>query len=280
MQIGVVGIGRMGSALADRLIQQGYQPFLYDLNPSRSRKIQGGIPVAHLEAVAESEIVMLSLPDSPQVKEVVLSEGGLLHLRGSIEGILDFSTINPEIEKEIYLHAINLEISYADAPVSGGVEGARKGTLAILFGGDEAFFKKVCPLLEILGKPSYVGRIGSGQAIKAGSQIFGALAAYGIAEALSLADAYGIDHGLMVEQIKRTSSATSALDTHGPNIVSGNFAEGFPVSLWEKDLRIAGEILHQAGHQGRGVALVRRCLQELIERGEGSLNAAALYINM
>ncbi|HEX2183309.1 MAG TPA: NAD(P)-binding domain-containing protein, partial [Rubrobacteraceae bacterium] len=178
-RIGFIGLGIMGKPMAQNLMDAGYELTVYNRSPQKAQELgEGGASVADSprEVAENSDIIITMLPDSPQVREVVTGEAGVLE--GIAEGslVVDMSTISPVVTEELAEAVKERGASMLDAPVSGGDVGAIEGTLSIMVGGEERDFERARPLFEAMGKTvTHVGPTGAGQVTKAANQVVVAL---------------------------------------------------------------------------------------------------------
>jgi 2-hydroxy-3-oxopropionate reductase len=243
--IGFIGLGLMGRPMASNLVKAGYPVVVHSRSPQPVDALVAlgatrGTSPADIAKQATRIIVMV--PDSPDVEKVLEAEDGVFSAlqRGSI--IIDHSSIAPDVARRLAGRAVALGAQMLDAPVSGGEIGAISGTLSIMVGGDAAAFDAVRPMLDVMGNPEKVVRIGeagSGQLCKVCNQmvIAGNLAI--VAEAFALAKKAGIDAARMREALLGGFAASRVLEVHGERILTGNFKPGFKTKLFAKDLKIA-----------------------------------------
>lgn len=270
----------MGKPMAKRLLAAGHRMRVFN----RSKK-----PVEELvelgaeagrspeDVARESEYTILMLPDSRDVKSVVLGEGGVIAGARSGSVVINMSTISPVTEREIYESLAARRVGYLDAPVTGGTLGAEQGTLVIMVGGDYENFKRAEPILSILGKKiMYMGPCGSGQLTKLCNQISVSLSLLGVCEALLLASRSGLDLRKVIEVISSGAGASWQMANLGPKIVERDFRPGFKAEHLSKDLRITLEIAQELSLPLPGSALVHQLLKSLVARGEGSSGTQAL----
>src|SRR5918997_1563694 len=195
-RVGFIGLGIMGGPMARNLMEAGYGLTVHNRSPEKAEELgEAGATVAETpgEAAENSDVVITMLPDSPQVREVVAGEDGVLEgiSQGSL--IVDMSTISPVVTEELAEAVKQKGASMLDAPVSGGDVGAIEGTLSIMVGGEEADFERASPLFDSMGKTvTHVGPIGAGQVTKAANQVVVALTIEAVSEALVLGSAGGV----------------------------------------------------------------------------------------
>lgn len=240
MKIGFIGLGVMGSPMVRHLANAGHE-IATTLNRS---PLPEGIAARVLPAPAEvaeaSEIVILMLPDTPDVERVLLGDRGVLAgLRpGSL--VIDMSTISPIATRRFAETVGQKGGSYLDAPVSGGQVGAENATLTIMVGGEEADFDRALPLFQIMGKNiTLVGATGAGQTCKLANQIIVALTIEAVSEALVFASKAGCDPARVRQALMGGFAASRVLEVHGERMIKRSFAPGFRLKLHQKDLTLA-----------------------------------------
>lgn len=244
MKIGFIGLGVMGKNMATNLIKNGYKLKVTDLNKDAVNELkemgaEEGQTAA--DVAAESDIIFTSLPNSQIVEGVVTGKGGVLE--GAKEGTIyiDLSSITPKAIQNIAKKASQKGVKVLDAPVSGGVAGAQKGTLTIMVGGDEETFNKALPVLNCIGtKVFHVGDIGAGDTIKLVNNLLLGVNMVAVSEALALGVKAGLKPEVMYDIISQSSGSSYALTAKYKNFIAkGNFAPGFMIDLQYKDLQLA-----------------------------------------
>jgi 2-hydroxy-3-oxopropionate reductase len=250
-KIGFIGLGIMGKPMAKNLLKAGYSLVVYDIVPEAMKDVvkAGAQPASSSKEVAEkSEVVITMLPNSPEVKEAVLGEGGVLEgaQRGTI--LIDMSSIAPLASKEISEKAKAKGVVMLDAPVSGGEPKAIEGTLAIMVGGPKDTFEQVKEILSLMGASvTRVGEIGSGNTTKLANQIIVALNIAAMSEAMVLATKSGVDPEKVFQAIRGGLAGSTVLDAKMPLVLKGNFKPGFRIELHIKDLANALDTAHALG---------------------------------
>lgn len=279
-RIGFIGLGIMGTPMARNLRRAGYELVVHNRSrpPVNALLAEGATDGRSPRAVAERcETVITMLPDSPDVREVVLGAGGVLEgLRpGSV--LIDMSTISPIVTKEIASAVEARGATMIDAPVSGGEKGAIEATLSIMVGGPEAAVAKVRPIFEALGKNIVrIGEVGAGQVAKACNQIVVAVTIQAVGEALTLARKAGVDPARVREALLGGFAQSRILDAHGQRILDRNFAPGFRVRLHQKDLGIALDTGRATGTPLLATALVHEVFGALRAQGMEDLDHSAI----
>jgi len=243
MKIGFVGTGIMGRPMAGHL-QAGGNELLLVAHRSKlpEELIAAGARVcaSAAELAAASDVVILMLPDTPDVESALFAARGVAEgLRGGT-CVIDMSSIDPIATRVFAARIEELACDYVDAPVSGGEVGAKAATLTIMCGADSEVFDRVRPLFALMGKNiTRVGEVGAGQVAKVANQIIVALNIEAVAEALLFATKAGVDPGKVREALLGGFAASRVLEVHGQRMIDRTFAPGFRISLHQKDLNLA-----------------------------------------
>ena len=251
MKIGFIGLGIMGKPMARNLLKAGYELVVHDMNRSPVQELVeiGAEEEFSSKGVAEkTEIIITMLPNSPDVKKVVLGKDGVLEgaKKGTI--LIDMSSIAPLVAREVAAEAAKKGVEMLDAPVSGGEPKAIDGTIAIMVGGPEKIFKQVEDILLVMGSSAVlVGDIGSGNVTKLANQIIVALNIAAMSEAMVLATKAGVDPEKVYQAIRGGLAGSTVLDAKVPLALEGNFKPGFRIELHIKDLMNALDTAHAIG---------------------------------
>jgi 2-hydroxy-3-oxopropionate reductase len=241
-KVGFVGLGIMGTPMAAHIIAGGHQLFLYDHKPPRPELTdKGGLGCASAKEVAQrSDIVILMVPDTPDVGAALFSEKGVAAGLSKGKIVVDMSSISPIETKDYAARIEALGCDYLDAPVSGGEVGAKAASLTIMVGGKAAVFDKVKPLFALLGKNiTHVGEVGDGQTCKVANQIIVALTIEAVGEALLFASKAGADPAKVRQALMGGFANSRILELHGDRMVKRSFDPGFRIELHQKDLNLA-----------------------------------------
>jgi len=280
MKIGFIGLGIMGKPMSKNLIKAGYDLLVYDINKDAVNDVvAAGAKEAESvrEIGATCDIIMTMLPDSPQVKSVVLGDGGLIETIREGTIFIDMSSINPVASKEIAAELEKKGVKMLDAPVSGGEPKAIDGTLAFMVGGPEDVFEKCKPILEAMGSSVVrCGDIGAGNTTKLANQIIVALNIAAVSEAFMLAQKAGVDPHLVFKAIRGGLAGSTVMEAKAPMIMAGNFKPGFKVDLHIKDLNNALSAGHTVGSPLPLTAQVMEMLQTLRADGCGQDDHSAI----
>jgi len=233
----------MGKPMAINLQKAGHQIFLsqhHDQAPAELTEA-GAIGLANPQEVAqEAEFIIVMVPDTPQVEDVLFRADGVAAGVGAGKVVIDMSSISPTATKQFAEKIKAIGAEYLDAPVSGGEVGAKAATLSIMVGGSEAAFERALPLFQAMGKNiTRVGESGDGQTAKVANQIIVALNIQAVAEALLFAAKNGADPAKVREALMGGFAGSKILEVHGERMIKGTFDPGFRISLHQKDLNLA-----------------------------------------
>jgi len=251
--VGFIGLGIMGRPMAANLIAAGHRLFLHSRSGVSQALVEaGGIACADAaEVAARADIVILMVPDTPDVERVLFGARGVAEGLSAGKCVMDMSSISPIATKAFAARIAALGCDYVDAPVSGGEVGAKAASLTIMCGGSEPAFARVMPLLERMGRNiTRVGEVGDGQTCKVCNQIIVALNIEAVAEALVFAAKAGADPARVREALMGGFAASRVLEVHGERMVRRTFDPGFRIELHQKDLSLA-----LAGARAMGMSL-------------------------
>jgi 3-hydroxyisobutyrate dehydrogenase-like beta-hydroxyacid dehydrogenase len=240
--LGFVGVGRMGGAMAGRLIDAGYRLTIHDVNESVVAPLvaRGARAMPSPAAVAsKTETVLVSLPTPEVVRAVALSRSGIAE-GTAVKTFIDLSTTGPRVAAEVAKTLGAKGITAVDAPVSGGPVGALKGTLAVMVAGPCALVERLTPMLEVLGRIFFIGeRPGMGQTMKLVNNLLSATALAATSEAMVMGAKAGLDAGVMLDVINAGSGRNSATQDKFPRcVLPRRFDFGFTHALLHKDVRL------------------------------------------
>ncbi len=272
MKIGLIGLGIMGKPMAKNLLKAGYDLTVNDLNRASVDEVVacGAKAASNAEIGEQCDVVLTMVPNSPQVKAVMLGEDGVAaHMRpGTV--FIDMSSINPVASKEIAAELAKKNIEMLDAPVSGGEPKAVDGTLSFMVGGKQEVFDAYKPMLEAMGASVVrCGEVGAGNTTKLANQIVVACNIQALAEALTLAKMAGVDPELVFQAIRGGLAGSTVMEAKAPMIMAGNDKPGFKIDLHIKDLNNALDCAHTVGSPLPMTAGVQEVLQWLHNQGCG-----------
>ncbi len=281
-KIGWIGTGVMGRWMCQHLMDSGYSATVYNRTKERTQPLlDAGAAWAESsrEVAAASDVIFTIVGFPPDVRDVYLGENGILKGAKSGSIIVDMTTTEPSLAKEIYDKARAQGIASVDAPVSGGDVGAREARLSIMVGGDEDAVKSVMPLFEAMGKSIvHQGLAGAGQHTKMCNQIVVAGTMIGVCESLVYGHKAGLDLETMLSSISGGAAACWTLDNLAPRVLTRNFDPGFFVEHFIKDMGIALDESKKMGLSLPGLALVHQLYVSVQAQGHGRLGTHALTL--
>jgi 3-hydroxyisobutyrate dehydrogenase len=255
-RVGFIGLGIMGQGMARNLLKAGYELRVWNRTADKMEALvaEGAIRSTNLAGLAvESDIIITCVSDTPDVVQVLTGEEGVIH--GAQPGalVIDMSTISPDVTRQIAAQFTERGVHTLDAPVSGGSEGAARGTLAIMVGGEVEQFERALPVLQAMGKAiTHVGGHGDGQMVKLVNQILVVGYALSISEALLFAQAGGLDLKKTIEAVASGAAGSWMLSNRGPQILVRDWRPGFMIDLQQKDVRL---VLAEADRLGLPVLM-------------------------
>ena len=281
MKLGFIGLGIMGKPMVRNLVKNGHEVVVYDICEKNIDAVAGPSVergASSKDVAKRCRIIITMLPDSPQVKEVVVGPDGLLD--GATEGSIwiDMSSINPATSKELAVACALHDVAALDAPVSGGEPKAVDGTLSIMVGGDKQVFDEVLPVLLNMGSSAVLcGPSGAGNTTKLANQVIVAVNIAAVSEAFTLVRKAGIDPEVVFNAIKGGLAGSTVMQAKAPMMIAGEFMPGFKVDLHIKDLDNALSSAHEAGAPLPLSALVREMFSTLHSDGYGQEDHSALF---
>jgi 2-hydroxy-3-oxopropionate reductase len=279
-RIGFIGLGIMGKPMAGHLLKGGHAVTVWNRTASKAADLvkagarQGASPK---DVAAQSDITIVMVADTPDVRQVVLGENGVLEgaRRGSV--VVDMSTIAPVATREIAGALAARGVEMLDAPVSGGEKGAVEATLSIMVGGKPEVFERVLPVFQQMGKNIvHIGGNGAGQVTKACNQLVLSLTILGVAEAINLARKAGVDPAKVRSALLGGFAQSRVLELHGQRMLDENYAPGFRTRLYHKDMGIVTETGRALGMPLLGGALAAQLYQIAMNEGLGEMDYSVL----
>jgi 3-hydroxyisobutyrate dehydrogenase-like beta-hydroxyacid dehydrogenase len=280
MRVAVIGLGTMGAPMARHLLANGHEVTVH--NRTREKELplaEAGASRAAspAEAARTAEAVLTCVSDTPDLEAVVLGPGGVAETLPAGGVVVDCSTVSPSATAAIAEQLLERGIGMVDAPVSGGSEGAERGTLTIFVGGREDDVAKARPVLEAFGsRITHLGPPGSGQTAKAVNQVMIAGTYATVGEGIALAEAAGLPLDRLVEALSAGAAASWVLENRSGNMINQTYPLGFRVSLHRKDLGIAVDESRRLGLDLAVSELVARQEDELVAEGHGDEDVSAL----
>ena len=278
--VGFIGLGIMGLGMAQNILSAGFTVRVWNRTASRmsplleSGAMAGSSPA---DVAAYSDIVITCVSDTPDVQEVILGDEGVIHGVKAGALVIDCSTISPQTTKEIAAKLADQQVFMLDAPISGSSEGAAKGTLSIMVGGEAAQFERAMPVFQAMGKTiTHVGDSGAGQMVKLVNQILVVVTMLAVGEGLLFAQAGGLDLHKTLAAVSGGAAGSWMLSNRGPQVVDRDWRPGFTIDLQQKDLRLVLEAADQLGVPLIGTSAVFQLYRSLQQQGFGSEGNHAL----
>jgi len=240
VSVGFIGVGNMGNPMAGNVLKAGFPMAVFDKHaPAMANLVQAGAyrATSAREVIERSEVVLTCLPASPDVEAAYLEPGGLVECAKAGMVLVDLSSVLPSTPRKIEPRAKERGVSFLEAPVSGGVSGARAATLAIMAGGDPQVLDRVRPVLRAIGPNIFhVGPVGAGNTVKAINNMMACVNSLAMMEGVAVGVKAGLDPMTVYEVVKASSGGSKALERIVTAIVPRNFEPGFKVRLMNKDL--------------------------------------------
>lgn len=278
--IGFIGVGIMGKSMVRNLMKSGYELHIYARTKAKVEDViqEGAVFHESIADCVEDRDAVITIVGFPQdVEEVYFDAGNILDHAREGAYLIDMTTTSPQIAQKIYQTGKEKKFHVLDAPVTGGDTGAKAGTLSILVGGDEEDFKACMPLFQAMGTNiNYQGKAGSGQHCKLANQIMIAGALSGVCEAFAYAKEKGLNLDTVLCSLSSGAAGSKQLDSLGPKILKEDYAPGFFMKHFIKDMRLA---LIEANMSGLDLGVLSQVLancEELEAEGMGNLGTQAL----
>jgi len=279
--VGYIGMGIMGAPMATNLLKAGFEVTVWNRTASKCEPVKdAGASVAKSpRAMAEAgpDVIILNVTDTPDVEAVLFGEDGVA--AGARAGliVIDHSTINPVETQRFAEKLAEQDVTFLDAPVSGGDTGAQQGTLSIMIGGEAAAVQRVMPIFEAEGKNIvHVGGSGMGQTAKACNQIAVACNLIGVCEAIALAKKSGLDLEKMIEVVGGGAAGSWQLTNLGPKIAKGDHDPGFMIDYILKDLGIVSDTARELKLPLNATAYAAGMFRSVSAAGDGKLGTQAV----
>ena len=281
-RVGWIGTGVMGAPMCGHLLASGYPVTVFNRTPERARGLleRGAAWAESPQAVAQHADVVFTMVGFPDdVREIVLGPAGTLAGAGHGTILVDMTTSEPSLAREIYEAARARGVASLDAPVSGGDVGARAAGLSIMVGGDRDAFERVAPLLRCLGATIvHQGPAGAGQHTKMVNQILVASGMVAVSEALLYAHQAGLDLPTVLQSVSGGAAGSWSLTHYAPRLLARDFAPGFRVDHFVKDMGIALAEARRMRLSLPGLALVEQLYLALVAQGDGRKGTHALVL--
>ncbi len=277
--IGFIGLGIMGAPMALNLQKGGHAIFAHARRALPAELAAGGATACAngAEVARRADIVIIMVPDTPHVEEVLFSGNGVAAGLSSGKLVIDMSSISPLATKGFAQKINALGCDYLDAPVSGGEVGAKAASLTIMAGGPQAAFERAKPLFELMGKNiTLVGGNGDGQTTKVANQIIVALNIQAVAEALLFASKAGADPAKVRQALMGGFASSRILEVHGERMIKRTFNPGFRIELHQKDLNLALQGAKELGVALPNTATAQQLMSACAANGMAGLDHSAL----
>ena len=275
-KIGFIGVGIMGRSMVRNLMKHGYELHIYARHPQKVTDVVAEGAHFHdtiTSCVKASEAVITMVGYPSDVEEVYLGENGIFAAAANGTLLIDMTTSSPRLAKMLYAHGKARSLAVLDAPVTGGDSGAKAGTLTILVGGEKAAYERAYPLFQAMGTHIYYcGEAGRGQHMKLANQIMIAGTLSGVSEAIAYAKQQGMDPSMVISYLKDRAAGSRQLELLGPKMVAEDYAPGFFIKHFIKDMKIA------QSQEGSLPILEKVCAMygDLEAEGMGDLGTQAL----
>ena len=277
--ISFIGIGLMGFPMAKNLLKSGFNLRAYNRSQDKADRLKefgAEISTSIKDVVTNSDVIITMLTDDAAVEKVMGSDEFISNIKEGAT-VIDMSSVNPVITKKYFKILKEKNINYLDAPVSGGTIGAEEASLAIMVGGDEETFKQCYDLLKILGNPTLVGPVSSGQISKLANQIIVGVTIGAVAEAVTLCEKSGTNPNKMIEALSGGWADSKILQTHGKRMINKDFTPKGKTTTQLKDMT---NIINA----GKAVethlpisSLVKEMYKNLVADGQGNTDHSSLY---
>ncbi|MGE0394593.1 MAG: NAD(P)-dependent oxidoreductase [Vicinamibacterales bacterium] len=279
-RVGFIGLGSMGAPLVGHLLARGFPVTVYARRPEAAAPVvaQGATAAATPRAVgAASDVVVTMVTATADVEQVLLGENGVADGLRPGGLVVDLSTIDPDGARRLAKRLAERGIDFIDAPVSGGPEGAKQGTLTIMAGGDTAALARVRPLLDAFSaRVFHMGASGAGQVTKACHQLLLLITTEGVAESLALAAKAGVDPGAVRDVMLQAMASSRALDRFGGSMAARNFEPGIPAKLYRKDAQIVHDLATRVGASLPAGDVVRANIARVLDASRGDEDLSVL----
>jgi 3-hydroxyisobutyrate dehydrogenase len=279
-RLGVIGLGTMGGAMAANLARAGFPLAAWNRTAGHAAELEAlGVRITGTPAALASsvDVVLVCVSDTPDVESVLFGPDGVAAGAAAGSLVIDCSTIDPAATRRFGATLARQEIGFVDAPVTGGSEGARNATLAILVGGTPADVERARPVLSAIGRTvTHLGPVGAGQAAKAVNQVILAGTYLGVAEGLVLALKAGLDPDQVVAALSGGAAQSWVLANRSGRMLANDYPLGFKVSLHLKDLGIALDLARESGAVLPVAALAAQLEAGLVATGHADDDMSAL----
>ncbi|MEN8260443.1 MAG: NAD(P)-dependent oxidoreductase [Pseudomonadota bacterium] len=279
MKSGMIGLGAMGAHMARNMAKKGFLAAVWNRNREKAEALAAEIGIDSAETPADLarrvEVIVTCVSADADVLEMI---NAVLPALSAGKTVVDMSTVSSETAKQAAALLAEKGAKFLDAPVSGGVEGAKNATLAVMVGGDEAVLHQARPVLESMaGRIMHMGGVGAGQGTKAVNQVMAAGINQAVTEALAFGQVQGLPMDKLIDVLSGGAAGNWFLEHRGPTMTQGTFAPGFKLALHHKDLRICKAMAEKTGITLPLVNATLRDYETLMQQGHGDEDISALY---
>ena len=279
-KVGFIGVGIMGKSMVRNLMKAGFELHIYARHPEKVQDVvnEGAILHDSIQSCVTGCQAVITIVGFPKdVEEVYFAPGGILDAAGPQTYLIDMTTTSPTLAVRLFEEGTRRGLHVLDAPVTGGDTGARNGTLSILVGGKQEDYETCLPLFQAMGTNlNYQGKAGSGQHAKLANQIMIAGTMSGICEALTYAKSKGLNLDVLLRSVSTGAAGSKQLDAFGRKILAEDYAPGFFMKHFIKDMRLAEEEASGSGVSLDILSQILRHYEELESQGFGDLGTQAL----
>jgi len=279
MEIGFIGIGLMGFPMAKNLLKSGYKLKAFNRSQDKAERLKefgAELSTSIKDAVTSSDVIITMLTDDIAVEKVIGSDEFIKNIKPNAT-VIDMSSINPVLSKKCAKLLKEKKINYLDAPVSGGTIGAEDAALAIMVGGEEKIFNECFDLLKILGNPTLVGPVSSGQISKLANQIIVGVTIGAVAEAVTLCEKSGTNPNKMIEALSGGWADSKILQTHGKRMIDKDFTPKGKTTTQLKDMTNIVNASKAADLHLPISSLIKKMYKNLVDEGHGNTDHSSLY---
>jgi 3-hydroxyisobutyrate dehydrogenase len=279
-RVGFIGLGIMGSGMARNLLKAGFELRVWNRSHARMDELAGEGAVATAspaQLASQSDIIITCVSDTPDVEQVILGDQGVINGARAGSLVIDMSTISPQATRAIAARLTERGVHMLDAPVSGGSEGAARGTLSIMVGGSAADVERASPLFQAMGKTiTHAGELGAGQTVKLANQILVVGNCLAMCEALLFAQAGGVDLQKTYSALSPGAAGSWMFSNRAPQIMARDWRPGFTIDLQTKDIRLVMDAADDLGVPLPTTAYILQLYRTLQAQGLGAEGNHAL----
>jgi 3-hydroxyisobutyrate dehydrogenase len=279
-RVGFIGLGIMGGGMARNILKAGFELRVWNRSSPRMEALaaEGAIATdSPAQLASQSDIIISCVSDTPDVEQVILGDQGVITGAAAGSLVIDMSTISPKATRTIAEKLGERSITMLDAPVSGGSEGATRGTLSIMVGGEAAAIERAMPVFQAMGKTiTHVGQLGAGQTVKLANQALVVGNCLAMCEALLIAKAGGVDLQKTISALQGGAAGSWMFTNRAPQIIARDWRPGFTIDLQTKDLRLVMEAADEMGIPLPSTAYILQLYRTLQAQGLGAEGNHAL----